>query len=396
MSGVLPPPPPGHAGPPPPAPGMGGAGRGQHLLQRPISDLVNKELSTTFHLCRVATLVPLLRRLTDDRARSEAIPELDLQSIITALVETRYSDPGQKEPAGAPNRATLLGTTIAAFNAKTKAEQYALLNQLWARCYDREIPATPTANMVDAAVAVHPSQGPLPTCLRPVDRTATRAVVQVGPTANAWTAHQIGFRIEGGFRPSKGEPAADLARVMNEGIMPLAQSNALALSLAGKSYLNLDVSSGTHVHLGYQNRDVYNESASCVSRTLLGATAFPYRWSDSTKDGASFRYLFAINCAGLNGLDTEAWQLGQVGVNLWRPGEKAFLNIPKANILAYTGVARAPYAPGVGWKFKFMTAAWRWINRPSQAVQDYLNAELTAWDRDRWYEVPDTYDFQIK
>lgn len=364
--------------------------------QRPLRDVVNKQISTTFHLCRDPVLAPLLRRRRagTNPAVLEHIPASQLQSIITALMETKESNPGNLEPPGAPSRATMLNTPIDTFNAMTNAEQFALLNRLWAKCYDAVLPVTVAKAMVDDAMVVHPTTGSLPSSLRPANPDIRDAVCVAGPTPTAWKAYQIGFRVEGGFRRSGATPDADLTRARTVGIAPLATNTPTALALVGKSYWDLDVSAGTHVHLGYQNRDVYNESATCVSRTLLGATAFPLRDTITSSDSCAYRYLFACDCSDLQGVDTENWQRTQPGSNLWRPGEKAFLRIPPERILGYTALERRALDESASWRFMFQTSSWTWVNPPDPPVQAYLNAELGCWNPRQWYDVPLGYDFQ--
>lgn len=365
--------------------------------QRPLRDVVNKHISTTFHLCRDPVLAPLLRRrrANSNPAVLEHIPGSQLQSIITALLETKESNPGNLEPVGPPSRATMLNTPINTFNAMTGAEQFAFLDALWAKCYEAVVPTTLAERMVDNAVAVHADTGSLPSSLRPSNAADRNAVCVAGPTANAWTAHRIGFRVEGGFRRSGAAADADLTRATTIGITPLCTNTPTALALMGKSFWDLAVSGGTHVHLGYQNRDVYNESATCVSRTLLGATAFPLRDTNTPTDTCSYRYLFACDCTGLLGVDTEAWQQGQPGSNLWRPGEKAFLRLPANKIIGYTALERRPLDATASWRFRFQTSTWTWLGASNAGTRAYLDGELSCWNAGQWYDVPLGYDFQF-
>lgn len=383
--------------PPPPPPPMRNAPLANPLLNDAIQNVVNKNIEgAKFYLCQDVRRAPLLRRQSA-ADQPEIIPDPDLYTIFTALLEMKSSYPGALEPPGVPSRATMLSSSIAAFNALTRAQQFAWLNQLWAKCYDAVVPATLAQNMVEGAAAVHPTSGSMPSCLRPANAAQAATTWIAGPTPNAWALHRIGFRIEGGHARSSNPPDADLTRVRNTGISPLCTNTPAALQLVGKSYAGLDVALGTHVHLGYQNRDVYNESASCVSRTLLGATAFPKRNSDSDSptDRCVYQYLFACQCTGLLGVDTEAWQQAQVGVNLWRPGEKAFLSIPAGNIIGYTTLERRPLDATCSWRFRFRTSTWTWVNAPSQDIQNYLNDELSCWAANQWYDVPLGYDFQF-
>lgn len=356
---------------------------------RPIKDTVNNQMNAAaFHLARDPKLFPLLRRSKVVGSGQEPLDDLFKQVLATALLETSNSDPGALEPAGGQTRAQLLATRIATFNWKTKQEQLALLNALWAKCYEAVVPDKEATTMDDPDKAFSFGGGQLTSSLAPMNPDLALVGLKKGPVVKAWALHTIGFRVDGG--KAKAGARDDLARVVQNGMKPLATNAALALQLIGKSYLGLNVSKGTHIHLGYQNRDVYNESGTCVSRTLLGATAFPYRWTDTDKEGLEYRYLFASRCAGLNGLDTELWQIGQDAP--WRPGEKAFVGVPADRLVAYTKIKKHG-DPGGGWTFSFLDAKWAWIGQSDQPLRDYLTAELSAWKPGIKYHIRTQYDF---
>ncbi|WP_431285430.1 hypothetical protein ACQW02_11750 [Humitalea sp. 24SJ18S-53] len=356
---------------------------------RPIQDTVNNKMNAAaFHLARNPKLFPLLRRGKVVGSGQEPLDDLFKQVLATALLETANSDPGALEPPGAPTRAQMLGMKISTFNWKTKAAQLGLLNALWAKCYEAVVPDQEASTMWDQDEGFAYGSGQLTSSLRPVNPDVALVGLKKGPVDMAWAKHTIGFRIDGG--KAKAGSRDDLPRVMKDGVFPLATNAALALQLTGKNFFGLDVGKGTHIHLGYQNRDAYNESATCCARTMIGATAFPYRWTDTDEEGLDYRYLFAFRCAGLLGLDTEEWQIAKDAA--WRPGEKAFLKIAADRIIGYTRVKRHGY--GQGWTFSLVDATWTWVGAPPQPVKDYLTAELSAWKPGMIYNVRGVYDFQ--
>jgi hypothetical protein len=74
-----------------------------------------------------------------------------------------------------------------------------------------------------------------------------------------------------------------------------------------------------------QNRDFLNQTGVCVARNFVGSMKFI-----SSQQGGS--YLYAVQVR--TGADTEAYQQTLGGTALWRPGEKAAHEIPKADFLA--------------------------------------------------------------
>ena len=158
----------------------------------------------------------------------------------------------------------------------------------------------------------------------------------------AWEKWRVGFRVDGG-KGVGGSNRDDLKRITTEGSRPLQKLPDLAVMCVQKYYHEHDCSKSSDLYIGYQNRDLYNESGTCVSRSLFGATAFPYRDTQNNTPGLAphlsgnlqFQYLFAIDCDGARGLDTEQVQVDMGNASLWRPGEKAFAGFGPERVLGW-------------------------------------------------------------
>jgi hypothetical protein len=387
-------------------------------LLKPISAVVdptkapqNDKGAWLFHLARDPVLFPLLRVKFDILSTQQvSLDEMHKSVVTTALLETTGSDPGPLEPkptrvkydrtgkicqGGEPTRAQLLATTIGEFNAKTRFQQIAFLDQLWRRSYEAKTPDTLASAMTDNFTQFGWAAGQLTSSLRPVDKEKPRVGLKAGPTEKAWAKYQLGFRVDGG----KGAGRDDLTRISGSGSQPLVGNTPLALLVVKKAYMGLAVSKERKIHFGYQNRDVYNESATCVSRTLIGATAFPYRETVTASDpaGLEFHYLFVCSCAGLAGCDTEQWQIDKLAQ--WRPGEKAFVGVPAENMLGWTRLLRhgqpsMDNKKQAGWAFEFVDCVWTWLRQPTDEIRLYLEGELGAWKPGQVYHVPKEYDFE--
>lgn len=356
-------------------------------LDRPIRTAINPRAANTLCLARDALQFPLLRSFNPATGQQQPLDDPFKSVLATILNETAGSDPGSREPGGHPNRLAMLDTPIRIFNAMTKPQQLAFLDRLWVRCYEEKPRAVLARQMLDSeTVASERDPVPMPTCLRPRDRREADVTFVAGPTQHAWTRYQIGFRIEGG----KGHgDRDDLPRIRDAGLIALISNNPLAIRIAGKSYAGLDIASRHPTYMGHQNVDAYNESAVCVSRTLYGATGFPFRDSCDATDSMAYRYLLALDCNAMRGVDTEAEQLRISPQKLWRPGEKAFAAISNIRVLAWTAVKRD--AP---WTFSFVTATWTWLNKPRDAAKvQYLEDELAAWEPGFAYRIKPAYDF---
>jgi hypothetical protein len=301
----------------------------------------------------------------------------------------------------------VLDRKISYFNGLTKLQQIKLLDMLWTSCYRREVPSTRATSMIDGEASTESGEG-LPSSLRPKAGGAFFTMLDPGPVRNAWKRYRIGFRVDGG-KGVAGSSRDDLARIAATGTYPLQKRPDLAVLYVQKYYHEHPCCQNTDLYVGYQNRDLYNESGTCVARSLLGATAFPYRDSQNNTDGLKahlggnlqYQYLFAVDCSNELGVDTEAVQKGMGNHSLWRPGEKAFPGLPANRILAWTRLVKMGQPAGgggiyqTGWSFAFVDSTWTWLKTPSKELQDYLTAELAAWAPGVTYNIPDKYDFQV-
>jgi hypothetical protein len=324
--------------------------------------------------------------------------------VATILLETARREPGQGREASYNKR---LDYTLTFFNRMDKMSQVEVLNKIWDDCYHAVAPSTDASAMIDGEHKVT-GKGSLPSSIRRVDGTGFFARIEPGPIQNAWAKWNIGFRIDGG-KGGAGSSRNDLTRISTEGSKPLQKHPDLALKIIGKYYHGHRSNISPDLYIGYQNRDLYNESGTCVSRSLFGATAFPYRDTENAKGGLplhlggglEFQYLFAIDCNGAKGVDTEQVQVQMKNDSLWRPGEKAFAGFDADRILGWTRIVRmgqqSPVVKGplaTGWSFKFVDSQWTWLKQPGQELSSYLDAELATWVPGATYNISAQYDFQ--
>jgi len=324
--------------------------------------------------------------------------------VATILLETVHREPGEERKDSYNKR---LNFKVDSFNRLDKLSQLDLMNNLWDDCYRAVPPSTDASAMMDGNNTVI-GKGSLPSSIRRVDGTGFFARIEPGLVQDAWKKWKVGFRIDGG-KGGAGSTRDDLTRISTEGSKPLQKNPDLALKIIGKYYHGHRSSILPNLYIGYQNRDLYNESGTCVSRSLFGATAFPYRATENDKGGLplrlggglAFQYLFAIDCNGAKGVDTEKEQINMGNNSLWRPGEKAFPGFGADRILGWTRIVRmgqqipAERSPlATGWSFKFVDSKWTWIKPPGTELKAYLDDELATWLPGTTYNIPAQYDFQ--
>ncbi|MBC7939769.1 MAG: hypothetical protein H7Z19_08415 [Chitinophagaceae bacterium] len=353
----------------------------------------------TFYLAANQSLLNLLSH-EDGTTKSIAHTSFFKNMVGTILLETANREPG---PGRDKIFDTLLSWEVRLFNRMSKSTQLDLLDMLWRCCYRRESPSTAASNMMDGADQVDGDKS-LPSSIRRVPGTGFFARIQGGPVKDAWKRWQIGFRVDGGKDSGSRD---DLSRIATEGCVALLKSPDLAVRVVKKFFHEHPASHGTDLYVGFQNRDLYNESGTCVARSLLGATAFPYRHTHNNHPGPpdaggelQFQYLFAIRCLGELGLDTEKVQSDMGNNSLWRPGEKAFAGFKADRILGWTrlvrtGQPKSTSSVSTGWSFKFVDSKWTWLRPPGGELQSYLEAELETWEPGIQYNISETYDFQV-
>lgn len=332
----------------------------------------------------------------------KAAPPHYRNMVGTILLETALREPDRVKR----NRYNeILDIRVGDFNRLSKLEQLQQLSDLWDTCYMGVALSTDAKAMVDGDDATTGS-GSLPSSLKPRPGNGFLTSLEPGPEPQAWRKYQVGFRIEGGR--SKSGKRDDLDRVSREGIWPLMKQPDLAVLVVKKFYHEHKIAKAQELYIGYQNRDLYNESGTCVARSLLGATAFPYRDTHNNHSNGDpnlggdllYQYLFAVDCSGLKGVDTEAEQIRLRNDSLWRPGEKAFAGIPQNKVLGYVRVVRkgkpSHSNPNVltGWAFELLDTSWTWLREPYGPRRIFLDTELRAWQRNKTYVIGAAYDFQ--
>lgn len=353
--------------------------------------------STIFYQCANPVLLNTLQ-VTGPNGKRYPHPQIMKNVIATVMRETALREPGQEYK---DRWKRLTDLPISDFNGYKIQQQLDTLNGLW-NCVFEAIQPTKLASAMCDGLPVLTGAGPLPSSIRPLANNGQVTRLGPGPEPAAWTKWQVGFRVDGG-KGRGGSTRDDLPRVLREGTWPLLKSPDLAATIVGKWFHRIAASSSAKLYWSYQNRDIYNESGTCVARSILGATAYPYRNSQNATDGLDislggnleFQYLFAIDCSGKYGFDTEQKQKDAGNYSLWRPGEKCFLGFDANKILAWTKLVRmGPAAPsGGGWSFNFPEPRWNWVKRPGGELETFLDQELASWTAGERYKISATYDF---
>jgi len=385
--------------PVPIAPPMGGS----FMDTATLGDIATKGMkSNVFYLAASQSLVNSLKYRGDD-GRSHWHSFHFKNMVGTILLET-----ASREPSGgyAEHHASCLSFPIRIFNLMRKQDQLVMLENLWGDCYRKVPPSQLASAMMDGELGVGGNKS-LPSSIRDGKVTGFFATLVAGPRPHAWKDFQIGFRVDGGKARSGSRD--DLGRVSKEGIVALQKQPELAVQVVKKFYHEHPCCQTPDLYIGYQNRDLYNESGICVARSLLGATAFPERTTENNVDGApggelAFQYLFAVDCSGAKGVDTEKTQV-EIGNNsLWRPGEKAFTGMGPERLLGWTRLVRKGAPPSglrhptgtlraTGWSFMFPDPKWTWLRAPGGERQAFLEGELATWEPNKIYNIESEYDF---
>lgn len=309
------------------------------------------------------------------------VQEQTLMKLISALCYT--------EVQGLLGTTLARGITVRAFVKSGQAGQLATINALWNECTTAGAYNCKQSDMLDNTNPVDGGEKQLPSSIHPV-RAGTAAVTgfKTGRAGTPFKTLGVGFRVEG----SDVGRGIDwhVNRVVTGGMWPQVTNEALMLS-NGMNVAGTVVASGAGLapRLNVTQKDLWNESGICVSRSLFGATAFPYRWTKGKV------ILWALDVAGLTGFDTEAYQLGTKTANgPWRPGEKCFPRIDEKRVLGWTLVDKDGFeGKGVGWRFSIpRDAKWQNSAFPTPAQAQYIEEELGAW-RGATVVVPGTYDF---
>jgi hypothetical protein len=358
----------------------------QELLQ----NVVKKSQSAKPTLCGEARRAPALRQKGASGAL-EAIDTVGKNRLFTALVAALdKAPPSALEPDFGPEKLLdLLNTPIGVFNQRTVAQQRNFVDEIWKRLCVGELASTLGQSMTEPGGQANQLRDPLPSSLAPENPDADQVSLK-RRISGAWGDYTVGFRVDGKVDAS-GDDFTN--RVRPNGCQPLTHNRGALLAVRGWVIDDTWLEKKDRIYIWCGNRDVVNETGTCVSRSLFGATAFPERTTDTAAGGIQYHNLLALNCRDLKGVDTEAWQMRQGVTSNWRPGEKVFLGIAPERVLGWTKLLRRPAPAAGGWVFMFPATDWTWVNRPNDITVAYLDGELRAWRANKWYTVPACYDF---
>ena len=283
------------------------------------------------------------------------------------------------------------GITVKQFITLTPEKQLEFINRLWNESTDRGTYSTPQDEMYDRDNPVERGGTlQLPDSVHPARQGGGRNVVamQKGRDGLPFRKLGVGFRVEGSGNTDRLKWHVN--RVVTGGMRAQVTLNDLMLD-NGYNVEGTVVSTDTLApRLNKTQKDLWNESGVCVARSLLGATAFPYRWTEGDV------LLWAVDVRGLNGFDTERYQLDNrsFGSGPWRPGEKCFGRIEANRILGWVIISKLGFnGQNVGWKFSIAKdASWGNVGNGTSEQRAYMVEELAAW-RDSEVTVPTEYDF---
>jgi len=303
------------------------------------------------------------------------VDEVMAERLMTALAASSLGDNALVSAVTRP-------VTLSAFRAMNGVQQLALVNALWRALTTAHAFSTVTNEMYEpAGDAPEGAQGPLPTSWCPTARGATTCHKRHREWP--WRTFGVGFRVDG-----NGQGAID--RNTGNGFRQQRLSPDFMLGVRGQRIDGTVVMDASRALVWTGNHDIFNETAVCVSRNFFGATAFPER--ETVDDGDGYRLLWAINCLFLRGFDTEAHQLTLPNARQWRPGEKAYRQIPKERVIGYVKIQRRGAADRGGWSFHIPDAEqWTFTGGASDAQKRYMQAELDAWRGT--HVIPPEYDF---
>jgi hypothetical protein len=310
------------------------------------------------------------------------IQEQTLQKLITVLCQT--------EVQGLLDTTLARGITVKAFLKSGQDGQMTTINALWNECTTAGKYNKQQADMLDNTNPANAGSEQLPSSIHPV-RVANGAVktFQVGRAGTAFKTLGVGFRVEGSDDARGKGVDWHVNRVVTGGMWPQVTNDTLMMG-NGYNVSGTVVAQGSALapRLNVTQKDLWNESGICVSRSFFGATAFPYR---ETKGKV---ILWALNVGGLIGFDTEKYQDKHKTANgSWRPGEKCFPRIDEKRILGWVLVTKLGNGND-GWEFSVpQDAKWGTTGgTPSKEQKQYIDEELAAW-AGTTVSVPTAYDF---
>jgi hypothetical protein len=288
-------------------------------------------------------------------------------------------------PLGNNDWQTVTGPcSVRQFRALSADGQLALINRVWNALATAHAFDMPTEQMCDPEYDTPPNnRAPLPSSWCPVSPGAASHHKRLAGR-QPWRTLGIGFRVDGADQSA-------IDRNTSQGFTQQRLTRPFMLGVRGQEIEGTVLMNQAQARVWTGNRDIFNESAVCVSRNFFGATAFPERETDHK--GAEGAYVWAVNCAGLWGFDTEGYQVGLGNASQWRPGEKAFASIAVDRVIGYVRIQRRGAPAEGGWRFDVPDDA-HWVftgGRVSVAQRTYMVDELNAW-RGR-HVIPALFDF---
>ncbi len=287
--------------------------------------------------------------------------------------------------------------TIRQFMTLSAADQLATIDQAWLKVCTKKSYDKPTAWMYEpTATVVQPTGAPVPSGVVPDGPGRLKMGYNGGGgRSDAFCGLGVGFRVDGSGVNAQG----DIDRILRDGMTTQLKNGWLMRDIKGweveGTVVDLDTSAP---RVWSTKNDLFNESAVCIARNMYGATAFP------TREFNGPAVLWAVDVSGLVGFDTEKYQTTLGHGRQWRPGEKAYLRIPPANLIGYLRFEKrgVPDTTG-GWKFMIPDdASWTFCggwgamggssSGRADRVKGYVLSQLTAW-RGVEHTISGAFDF---
>ena len=316
--------------------------------------------------------------------------EKNVHRIMTALASLSHAGESAKQKANS--------ITIGDFRNKSPTEQLKFINELW------DLIATPysfdtTAEKMytPSSAGVPPNSLPSSWCPMPKENSASKAVhhMRLAHTGNPdpWTHFGVGFRVD-------GSDMSSVERVRTQGMTQQVLNSWFMLNIRGMVVEGTTAGDTTKPRFWTSNDDIFNETGVCVSRNFFGGTAFPMRNSyhhyvdgpGKRQGETQFTVLWAVDCKGLVGMDTEQIQLTKAGGRVWRPGEKAFQEIKADRLLGYVKIRKMGDSAKGGWSFDISPGSeWTLTGGGTKEQVEYAKGELDAWIGCHY--IPGAFDF---
>jgi hypothetical protein len=335
-------------------------------------------------------------------ANADNLPPVNfttLQRLTTVIAQAAFGNGSTRE--GLFEDVVIRGHTTAGimtirqFMALTAGDQMAAIDQAWNKVCTKRAYNKLTSELSEPVSSVVAASGtPVPSGAIPGIGTAMRvAYLNDARIPNAFTGLGVGFRVDG----SGADYQRSVDRITGFGMTTQLKNRYLMYTVKGWEVQGTTVDLDTNAPRVWSTKnDLFNESAVCVSRNFYGATAFPMREMTDTA------VMWAVDVAGLRAFDTEAYQV--LENRQWRPGEKAYKQIPVAKVMGYVLFNKLGAPAEGGWNFSIPNGAtWTflgdWAGVPAADTTSrearmctYVNDQLAGWaGADR--TITGAYDF---